>query len=111
MERRSPDDVNRDIGERLRAARTRARQPQQHIATVMAMSHGYTTWRQTTVGRVEAGERSLQLGEALALADIIGIPLADLVSEEPTRLETGARLAELSRMSDWIERRTAELRG
>jgi transcriptional regulator with XRE-family HTH domain len=103
--------VNRDIGERLRAARQRARLPQQHIATVMALTHGYTTWRQTTVGRVETGERSLQLGEALAVADIVGVTLADLVSDERPRAELGARLAELGRMSDWIEQRTAELRG
>jgi transcriptional regulator with XRE-family HTH domain len=111
VERKTPEDVNKEIGERLRAARQRARLPQQHIATVMAMTHGYTTWRQTTVGRVETGERSLQLGEALAVADIIGIPLADLVSEEPTRLEIGARRAELGRLRDLIDQRDEELRG
>jgi transcriptional regulator with XRE-family HTH domain len=107
--------VNRDIGERLRAARQRARLPQQHIATVMAMTHGYSTWRQTTVGRVETGERSLQLGEALAVADIIGVTLSDLVSDELPRAELGGRLAELARvqehMQDYVQQRAAELRG
>lgn len=102
------DLTDEQIGARMRASRERARLPQQHVAVAMAAVHGHQ-WHQTTVAKVEAGQRPMKLTEAAAVAEIIGIPLADLVSQHPSLLETGARLAELHRMQEYIERRAQEL--
>ena len=100
---------DKEIGQRMRTARERAGMPQQHIASVMTMIHGHR-WHQTVVGKVESGERALKLTEAVAVADIIGIPLADLVSEEPTRLERNTALVELAVLAEHIGKRIEELR-
>jgi transcriptional regulator with XRE-family HTH domain len=44
------------------------------------------SWHPTTVARVEAGERDISLDEAVALADLLGIPLVDLLRGERTAL-------------------------
>ncbi len=63
-----------------RVALLRGAMPQRHIISVMAMIHGIT-WYQSTLTRVEAGQRSLKLSEALALAKIFGVPVGALVEE------------------------------
>lgn len=55
--------------------------PQQAVATIMVVLYGHTSWRQTTVGKVETGERQVQLAEAVALAEILGVSLTDLIGD------------------------------
>ena len=116
--------TDKEIGQRMRAARMRVGMSQQHIALAMTMVHdddpsnarreagGENRWRwhQTVVGKVESGERALKLTEAVAVADIIGIPLADLVSEEPTRLQRNTAIVELAVLAEQIGKRIEELR-
>src|SRR3712207_7531804 len=39
-------------------------------------------WRQNTVTRVENGDRPVRLAEAVAIAEILGVPLTDLAYGE-----------------------------
>lgn len=43
---------------------------------------GHSAWRQTVVTKVEAGERSLRLTEAVDLAEILGCSLHALAGVE-----------------------------
>lgn len=54
---------------------------QQHIALTMVVVYGHISWHQTTVAKVESGEREVKLTEAVALAEIIGVPLSELIGE------------------------------
>lgn len=65
----------------LKARRTAAGISQQHVAMTMAMLYGHTNWHQTTVAKVEAGEREVRLAEAVALAQIVGSPLSQLIGD------------------------------
>lgn len=48
------------------------------------------TWRRSTVAQVETGRRSVSLAEAIALADALGVPLAELLrSEAPVDVDGG----------------------
>lgn len=46
--------------------------------SLVLLGHGID-WHQTTVAKVEKGERQVKLDEAYALADVYAIPLDDLV--------------------------------
>lgn len=50
------------------------------VAAIM-LSYGFRTWRQTTLAKVEAGERAVKLDEAFALAEIYDISLDDLLRD------------------------------
>lgn len=54
--------------------------PQGVVADLM-FSYGFRTWRQTTLAKVEAGERAVKLDEAFALAAIYSISLDDLLRD------------------------------
>jgi len=54
--------------------------PQGVVAGIM-FSYGFRTWRQTTLAKVEAGERAVKLDEAFALAEIYAISLDDLLRD------------------------------
>lgn len=53
---------------------------QAHVATEMKR-RGFTGFLQTTVGKIERGERRVTVGEAAALADIVGVKLSALISD------------------------------
>lgn len=75
--------VGQTFAQRFRERRRYAGQKsQQHIALTMAAVYGHTSWHQTTVAKVESGERDVKLAEAVALAEIIGVPLSDLIGEQ-----------------------------
>ena len=48
----------------------------------MVVMYGHTTWHQTTVAKVEAGDREVKLAEAVALAEIVRTPLSTLIGAE-----------------------------
>lgn len=99
----------------MKAERARRDMPQQHVITVLAFQHGIR-WHQSTVTKVEAGERPVRLAEALAVASILHVSLEDLLDEPGSpdarrrwseRLK--GRLEELARMN-WDTRiRSQEL--
>ena len=64
----------------MRDRRERLGVSQDVLAQRMAM-RGYK-WRQATVYAIERGDRRVQLGEAVAVADVLGVPLATLTHEQ-----------------------------
>ena len=60
----------------LRSARTAKGMTQAELAEAMAQ-RGFR-WHPPTVYKVESGERQIQLGEALELSKILGVPLEDM---------------------------------
>lgn len=62
----------------LREAREAAGLSQTEVARAMKQA-GYG-WHQTTVGKVEMGQRSLSLEEAVALGRIVGLEAADVIA-------------------------------
>lgn len=79
----------------LRRRRVAAGMSQRHVAVTMALIYGHQAWRQATVAQVEAGKRDLKLGEAAALASIVGTSLPELLAElEIPAVRLDARLPE-----------------
>lgn len=66
----------RAIGEQIREARVYANLSQQTVAERVGMSRD-------NYGIIERGQASPTLDTLLGIADAIGVPLADLVREEP----------------------------
>lgn len=64
----------------LRTLREHRGLSQEALAAAMA-GRGYR-WHQATVYKVESGERRIQLGEATAVAAVLGVPLDKMI--EPT---------------------------
>lgn len=112
------------FGQRMKTLRDARRMPQQHIANTMTMVYGHR-WYQTTVGKIESGTRPVKLTEAVAVAAILGVPLEDLLTENPEashgpsqealrQATISGRLHEAMRMStavsDRIEHLSKQLR-
>lgn len=100
----------KEIGERVRAIREGQGIPQQHLAMTMTVLKGHR-WHQTTVGKVESGERPIKLSEAVAVAEILGVPLVSLVGEVAPDADRGAAIRELLNVQRQIGARIEELRG
>lgn len=67
-------------------ARLRGDRAQRDVADAMR-ARGWK-WSQTTVWKVESGERALRLAEAIDLEEVLGGPLQ--VSKEPSEVEADA---------------------
>lgn len=61
----------------LRAVREQQQMSQDYVADQMQKA-GYK-WHQATVYKVESGAREIKLGEAQALARIVGVPISSLM--------------------------------
>jgi transcriptional regulator with XRE-family HTH domain len=76
----------------LRSARAAKGMTQAQLAEAMA-ARGFR-WHPPTVYKVESGERQIQLGEAVELSRILGLPLEDMAtpgnSNTQRRVEIGA---------------------
>ena len=99
------------FGRRIREERERRRWPQQHLATSLSALYGHA-WHQTTVAKVEAGERPVKLAEAVALAALLHMPLGDLLDDDAAPAErpnVDLAVAELARLESQIARRRDEL--
>ncbi len=104
--------LDANFGARVRAARERLGLSQQAISDGMR-SYG-VAWYQTTVGKVESGERPAKLSEAVALAFMLGYGrrLDQLIYDDPASEMAQQRLAgaesELFRLTRYMsERRQA----
>ena len=84
QQRSSATDRERWFGENLRAAREQKEMSQTALAKKMAEA-GFSNFHQSTVGRIEAGERPVRLSEGQELSLILGIPLGFL-TWPPARL-------------------------
>ena len=83
-----PELSERRFAENLRTAREEKGVSQVKLAQEMAL-RGWP-WRQQTVTRVEGGQRMVRLGEALAVAEILGTNLVHLTAS--TRETTAVTL-------------------
>lgn len=98
------------VGGRIRVVREAQGMSQQDVADQVA-DHG-VRWHQTTVAKVEAGERELRLSEAVAVADVLGVEVAVLVgADHDDTAEAQGRAAELDAMAQWVESRRRRVRG
>jgi|SRR5579859_3007821 len=71
------DPTDRWFAANLKAAREQAGVSQEQVARRMR-EHGFPGFRQQTMGRIEAGERAVRVGEALALARAVESLIEDL---------------------------------
>lgn len=75
-------DAGRLFAKRIRAVRLDSEHTQGTVAILMASIYGHSTWKQTTMAKVESGEREVKLTEAIALADILAESLVNLIRPE-----------------------------
>lgn len=66
-------DIEQEFSQSVRRARRTREMSQADLAHEM-QSAGYP-WHQTVVAKIEAGQRSLKLGEAYALARVLELEL------------------------------------
>lgn len=68
------------FAKRVRERREALGLSQSMVALIMATS-GFSSWRQTTMAKVESGDRDVKLAEAIALTQIVAdrVPLDDMV--------------------------------
>jgi transcriptional regulator with XRE-family HTH domain len=76
-----PDVV---FGRRLRYLREQAELTQQQLADVMRAAGA--KMHRSTVGKIEAGERLVSIGEASQFADVLGVNLTELLTVRHGRL-------------------------
>jgi transcriptional regulator with XRE-family HTH domain len=107
-------DLGADFGQRARALREAAGIKQESAASRMRKL-GHTGWRQTTLSKVESGQRPVSLDEAYCLALVLGAHLRDFLEHGPGELQRGydiavTRLTTLDQVSDQLAkmRRDAE---
>lgn len=85
-----PDGV---LARRVRALRETSDLTQREIADKMTAA-GYRM-HQTTIAKIESGERPVYVGEAVALAGILGVSLEQLLTEPPEGLERNLAEAQI----------------
>jgi transcriptional regulator with XRE-family HTH domain len=78
VERLPERTVRQVVGKRVQALRLERGWPQIQVAQGMTIV-GLEKWRSMTVASLEHGQREVSLDELLALAEVFGVPLADLV--------------------------------
>jgi len=66
-------------------------------------AHGHG-WHQTTLSRIEKGERGVSLGEAADLADVFGVRLADLIGDCPVDVPPAVQDARLQGFRECADR-------
>jgi transcriptional regulator with XRE-family HTH domain len=86
--------ASRWFGENLKYVRERMDESQTGLAKRMA-DLGFP-FHQTTISRIEAGERPVQLGEALALAEIVGMGV-DVMIRRPSDVRLSRLLTRATR--------------
>jgi transcriptional regulator with XRE-family HTH domain len=110
-ERARQRDFDATFGARLRRERERQQVSQASLADSLTY-HG-VPWHQTTVAKVEAGERPIRLAEATALARLLGIPLATLAighDDERGTWRLRRAIAELERVRRRVDEQIGQLR-
>jgi transcriptional regulator with XRE-family HTH domain len=70
------------FAEWLRTARARAGMSQQKVADALC-AQGFTVFRQSTIGKIEAASRPVLLAEAVAMAELFGTTLDAALGLKP----------------------------
>lgn len=102
-------DAEREVGAQVRRAREQARLSQRELAD--AATAAGLSWHQTTVAKVEAGDRPLRLTEAAVLARVLGTEVAVLAGvradDSARRADDSARRArmELELLARYVDQR------
>ena len=79
-----PEGADAAFGRRLRHLREQAGLTQQQLADVMREAG--SKMHRSTIGKIEAGERVMSIGEAAQFTDRLGVNLAELLSVRHSRL-------------------------
>jgi|SRR5579859_5140407 len=83
---RGPVQISDEVfARRLHALRRVAGLTQQGLAD--AMSVAGNTMHRSAIAKIEAGDRAVSIGEAVQLAAVLGVELADLVTEHAADTE------------------------
>lgn len=110
--------ADKEFGARLKMLRERVGASQRELADRLNRLYGLT-WHQTTVGKVETGERPIRLAEALAVAGVLGADICDLLVEPDATAESvtrvpvaevrAARVSEIEQIERDLARRKCDL--
>jgi transcriptional regulator with XRE-family HTH domain len=108
-----PDSLpEAELAQRLRGLRAQRRWSQADLAQLMSDGYGLR-WHQTTIAKIEAGQRPIGLNEAAALAQVFEIPGSELLMPFLGRRddadELRAREDELRARSAAVERELISL--
>jgi transcriptional regulator with XRE-family HTH domain len=102
-----PDPVDASFGRRLRYLREQAGLTQQQLADVMREAG--SRMHRSTIGKIEAGERVVSVGEAAQFARVLGIDLTQLISAGHGRLVTAQlKVRSLEHQAEEYARRLRE---
>lgn len=105
------------FGTRVRTLRKNLEKSQQDIAEALAARHGLNL-HQTAVAKIEAGTRPVKLTEALAIADVLGVHVDELLdrpqdssaADQQLRAELHARLSEVQTITRDLGKRERQLK-
>lgn len=101
-------ETDQEIGQRVRLLR--GTRPQQGVALLMAIKLGHSSWRQTTVAKVEAGDRALRASEVADLAQALGASVHQVLGlPEPT--DNDVAIQELEQVEVQVHLRIKALGG
>lgn len=94
----APQDIPANLSDaifarRLRSVREQADMTQRQLADMMTAAG--SKMHATAIAKIEAGDRSVTVGEAIQLATILGVPLMELV-----RLRKSQEATEVDRLTD-----------
>jgi transcriptional regulator with XRE-family HTH domain len=79
-----PEGADAAFGRRLRYLREEAGLTQQQLADVMRETGA--KMHRSTIGKIEAGERVMSIGEGAQFADVLGVNLTELITVRNSRL-------------------------
>jgi transcriptional regulator with XRE-family HTH domain len=100
----APEEDDGRFAERMQQIRERLGISQSALVGRLR-DNGWSKVHQTTVSRIEKGERPVRLGEARAIASALGVPLSRLVEPDPASFVR----AELIRQSAAVQNAFFEL--
>ena len=101
------DPVTTLFGKRLHGLREEAGLTQRQLADLMR-ARGYKM-HQTTVAKIEAGERAVPVGEAAQFARVLGIDLTQMINVgQGRRVTAQLKVASLERQADDYAKRLHE---
>lgn len=84
--------AERRFGQRVRAVRTEQARSQQDIADALAEQFGLHL-HQTAIAKIEAGSRAVKMSEALAIADVLGVHIGQLLVQRQPAVQTTEKVA------------------